>query len=182
MHRPVLLLLACGLAACDATHDTPTPPSAMHHASMMRDVLPTPQQRRDMARLREVTARFHDRSASEAAGYTFAVPGCFSDAKLGGMGFHFGNPKFIDGVVEADNPEFLLYEPTKSGGLQFVAVEYAVPFTAWTLPTPPELFGIPFHRNEDFGLWIMHVWHIRENPSGAFFDWNPRVSCDNAPA
>jgi len=155
---------------------------AMHHESAMRDVVPTPEAQREIAHLREVTARFHNIAAANSAGWNAAVPGCFSDPQLGGMGFHFGNPKLLDGVVDADNPEFLLYEPTVGGGRQFVAVEYAVPFTAWTAPQPPKLFGQYFHRNEAFGLWIMHVWHIRENPSGVFFDWNPRVSCDAAAA
>lgn len=94
------------------------------------------------------------------------------------MGFHFENkPLLFDGRVNVDEPEFLSYEPGPDGNLTFVAVEYAVPFDPWTDPQPPQLFGQNFHRNEAFGLWILHVWHIRENPSGVFFDWNPRVSC-----
>jgi hypothetical protein len=27
---------------------------------------------------------------------------------------------------------------------------------------------------------VLHVWHFRENPSGVFADWNPRVSCQYA--
>ena len=180
MHRSGLLLVACALAACGTSHETPTPPMAMHHESFVSSVVPAPAQQREIAHLREVTARFHNIDAAQAAGWSVPVPGCFSDPQLGGMGFHFENPKVVDGVVDADNPEFLLYEPGPNGVLQFVAVEYAVPFTAWTAPTPPEVFGIPFHRNEAFGLWILHVWHIRENPSGIFSDWNPRVSCARA--
>jgi len=182
MHRSAILLLACALAACETSHETPTPPMAMHHESGMRNIVASPEALQEIAHLRQVTARFHSFAAADSAGYTFAVPSCFSDAQLGGMGFHFGNKKFIDGVPNADEPEFLLFEPTVGGGMQFVAVEYAVPFDAWTAPQPPKLFGQYFHRNEAFGLWILHVWHIRENPSGVFFDWNPRVSCDHAAA
>lgn len=180
MRSSALLLLACGVAACDSNRETPTPPMAMHHESAMRNVVPSPEAQLQIAHLREVTARFHDLEVAKNAGWNSAVPGCFSDAKLGGMGFHFENkPLLFDGRVNVDEPEFLLYEPGPDGNLKFVAVEYAVPFDLWTDPQPPQLFGQNFHRNEAFGLWILHVWHIRENPSGVFFDWNPRVSCAN---
>jgi hypothetical protein len=52
-----------------------------------------------------------------------------------------------------------------------------VPFGAWAGSEPPELFGQHFHRNEAFGIWALHVWVWRNNPSGLFADWNPRVSC-----
>ena len=42
---------------------------------------------------------------------------------------------------------------------------------------PPSLYGRAFHRNEAFGLWVLHVWHFRHNPAGMFMDWNPTVSC-----
>jgi hypothetical protein len=38
-----------------------------------------------------------------------------------------------------------------------------------------------FKRNEQFGVWALHVWLYRDNPSGIFADWNPRVSCAAAP-
>jgi hypothetical protein len=127
-----------------------------------------------------VTARFHDIQAAAKAGWSTRITDCFEDPTLGGMGFHYGNTALIDDKVDALQPELLLYEPQKNGALRFVAVEYIVPFTAWTRPAPPRLYGLDFHRNEAFGLWVLHVWHFRENPRGTFVDWNPRVSCQYA--
>jgi hypothetical protein len=97
------------------------------------------------------------------------------------MGFHVGNQAYINATVELEKPEVLLYEPQVGGGRELVAVEYIVPFDLWTAATPPVLMGQTFKRNEQFGVWALHVWLYRDNPSGIFADWNPRVSCAAAP-
>ena len=51
--------------------------------------------------------------------------------------------------VGHDAPEILVYEPQPDGRLRFVAVEFAVPFDAWTAAEPPELFGQRFHGNAE---------------------------------
>lgn len=138
---------------------------------------PSPEAARAIADVRQVTAGFHDFARAGAAGYTARLTECMSDAQHGGMGLHYGNPALIDGQVAVSQPEVLLYEPQLDGSLQLVGVEYIVPLSAWTAAAPPSLFGETFHRNEAFGLWALHVWAWRENPSGVFADWNPRVSC-----
>lgn len=120
---------------------------------------------------------FVDFNAAQTAGYNAQLTGCFENPPVGGMGFHYGNPALIDGVVQALKPEILLYEPLQNGTLQFVGVEYVVPYTAWTKPNPPALVGVPFHRNDAFGLWVIHAWVGKNNPRGTLFDWNPTVSC-----
>jgi hypothetical protein len=35
----------------------------------------------------------------------------------------------------------------------------------------PNRFGLP-------AFYQLHVWAWRDNPNGAFVDWNPRVSCE----
>jgi hypothetical protein len=147
------------------------------HGPSMQKGTATGDQKRQVAQLRAVTAKFHDIAAADAAGWNTRITDCFSDPTLGGMGFHYGNPALIDDKVDVLQPELLLYEPQKNGTLKFVAVEYIVPFTAWTQAEPPSLYGLSFHRNEAFGLWILHVWHFQENPRGLFEDWNPTVSC-----
>ncbi len=138
---------------------------------------------RDLATLRRVTAPYHDfAGATSDGGYTVQVTGCMSDPSAGGMGFHYGNPNFIDGAVAVDQPELLLYEPEQNGQMRLVAVEYIVPFTAWTGTKPPRLFGRDFKRNETFQVWALHAWVWKNNPSGMFADWNPTVGCANAPA
>ena len=126
--------------------------------------------------LRRTTAPYRRFRVAEAAGYDTQLTPCQVSEK-GGMGFHYGNAALIDGTVEEQRPEVLLYEPTRSGELRLVAVEYIVPFSAWTKDAPPSLNGIEFHQNQTFGLWVLHAWVWKRNPTGVFQDWNPRVSC-----
>jgi hypothetical protein len=130
--------------------------------------------------LRRVTQPFADFNTAVAAGYSAQLTPCMENPPVGGMGFHYGNPALIDGVVQALKPELLLYEPQQNGTLQFVGVEYIVPYTAWTKPSPPSIAGVPFHRNDAFGLWVLHAWVAKNNPRGTLFDWNPTVSCQFA--
>ena len=74
-------------------------------------------------------------------------------------------------------PELLVCEPQRNGRLPLVAVEFIVPFTAWTAPEPPSVHGLSFHRNEVFRLWVIHAWIGKNNPAGTFTDWNPEVAC-----
>jgi hypothetical protein len=189
MHRSIILALACTVVACEPARE-PAAPAEMSHAhgggaynlTGIASNLPgrlNPDIERQVARLRTLTAPFQKFEAAARAGWGAQITACFSDPQ-GGMGFHYGNTALIDGVVDIDKPELLLYEPLANGGFRFVAVEYIVPFTAWTAAQPPKLYGQSYHRNEAFGLWVLHVWHFRENPSGIFADWNPRVSCQYA--
>ena len=127
--------------------------------------------------VRRVTQPFADFNTAVSAGYSAQLTACFDNQPVGAMGFHYGNPALIDGVVQALKPEILLFEPQQNGTLQFVGVEYVVPYTAWTKPNPPALAGVPFHRNDAFGLWVLHAWVAKNNPRGTLFDWNPTVSC-----
>ncbi len=154
------VLLALSLVACG--EDTPTTPGA------------APSQQRDLDALRRVTSAYTDFSRAQAAGYTERLTDCMADA-TGGMGYHYGKVAFIDGSAQLLEPEILMYEPQRDGSLQFVGIEYVVPLSASA--TPPSLFGLQFHRNEAFQLWVLHVWLYRDNPSGLFSDWNPTVSC-----
>jgi hypothetical protein len=137
----------------------------------------------DLAALRQVTAPFHDFEKAKAAGWSTQITPCMTDpAGSGGMGFHYGNSALIDGSVRVKEPELLLYEPQQNGAPRLVAVEYIVPLSAWTSPKPPRLFGHDFKVNSAFQIWGLHVWVWKDNPSGLFADWNPRVGCGNATA
>jgi len=59
-------------------------------------------------------------------------------------------------------------------------VEYIVPFDEWTEEDPPSLLGQEYLPNEEGGFYALHVWLWKNNPSGMFFDWNPKVSCEHA--
>lgn len=137
--------------------------------------------------VRESTARFHDVAEAEREGYGLLF-GCVSGPDAGAMGVHFVNFPLVDGVLEAERPEALIYE-VKDGRARLLGVEYIVPVDAWhpkegESPVPV-LDGQVFHFVESpnrFGLpafYELHVWAWRENPKGTFADWNPQVSCDS---
>ena len=134
--------------------------------------------RKELASLRRLTAPFHRIEAAMAAGWDTPVTGCLSHPTDGAMGVHYGNLSLFDAEVAVLEPETLLYEPTKNGGMRLVAVEYLVPFTELPATAPaPELLGQHFHANTAAGVWALHVWVWKHNPEGLFADWNPNVTC-----
>jgi hypothetical protein len=135
--------------------------------------------------VRDATARFRDVSLAMAEGYG-AFLGCVSGAEVGAMGIHFVNgPLVEDGLLDAATPEILVYEPQKNGRLHLVAVEYVVIAEAWDVDhtAAPVLSGQVFNyvgSPNRYGLppfYELHVWGWRDNPLGAFVDWNPKVTC-----
>jgi hypothetical protein len=139
---------------------------------------------KDLAALRRVTARFHDFDVAKHAGWSAPITPCMTDpGGAGGMGFHYGNTIFIDGTAHVETPQLLLYEPEKNGRLRLVAVEYIIPYSFHSRDAAaPRLFNQDFQQVDSFHLWGLHAWVWRENPSGMFASWNPRVNCDNTTA
>ena len=137
---------------------------------------------RKLADLRQATATFHNFNKAEAAGYSEQITPCLYHSELGGMGYHYAKELVndMDGSINLTEPEVLVYEPKSNGLLRLVAVEYIVPFDAWTEEDPPSLLGQEYLPNEEGGFYALHVWIWRQNPSGMFFDWNPKVSCEHA--
>ena len=136
--------------------------------------------------VRNSTERFRDASMAEAEGYVLQF-GCVSGSDQGAMGVHFVNGPLVgDGLLDVARPEALVYEPMRGGGFRLVAVEYLVLADAWHVkhPAPPELMGQLFHLIDSpnrFGLpafYSLHVWAWKDNPSGTFVNWSPKVSCD----
>ena len=137
-----------------------------------------------VAQVREATATFRD--VNLAIGYE-PFGGCVSGPDAGAMGVHFVNPAFLlDGKLNVNEPEALIYE-FKDGRARLVGVEYIVLAAQWDAghsepPVPPVLEGQLFHFVESpnrFRLdpfYELHVWAWRDNPNGAFVDWNPRVT------
>lgn len=137
-----------------------------------------PEEPTGVEALRASLAPYTSLAMAKSAGYDVALTDCMSNGDLGAMGVHFGKPALIDGVVSPLQPEVLIYEPGTNGAMSLVGVEFIVPFAVRpdTAP-PPELFGQKFIADEAFGLWGLHVWTQRANPSGLFAPWNPRVHC-----
>jgi hypothetical protein len=142
---------------------------------------------RQLAEVRRATVRFHDVAAAEAAGYINPGAGhCTELPGAGGMGVHFVNPALIfdGGVVEATQPEVLLYAPDDDGDLRLVAVEYLVPTADWDGTETPDLFGVPFdgpmpeHEPGTTGdHYDQHAWIWSHNPDGPLAVWNSDLVC-----
>ena len=134
--------------------------------------------RRDVETLRAATDKFHDLAAAQAAGYPSTMPRCIADSASGGMGYHFVDRTLVDGKLEIERPEMLIYAPVGEGKVELVAVEYVVPYRV-VAPTEkaPRLFGQELRRYDEFKYWSLHVWAWRRNPAGLFADWNPAVKC-----
>lgn len=187
--RTVMLTTTAFLAAaCTRAPETPTAalqPSAAHaaHARVNNGDL-TPEQKRAVAEVRNVTTRFHDVATAKQAGYNNQFPaGCAvspNGPQEGAQAFHYLNEGLVDDKVELLRPELVMYEPQPNGSLQLIGVDYIVPFDKWTSPQPPTLLGVPFMRNEPLKVWALHIWAWRPNPSGMFAAWNPKVSCEHA--
>src|SRR6267378_3462511 len=139
---------------------------------------------KDLARLRQVTAAFHQFENGKAAGWSTQITPCMTDpGGAGGMGFHYGKTNLINGTANVETPQLLLYEPEKNGRLRLVGVEYIIPYSFHSREAAaPRLFDQPFQQVDAFGLWGLHAWVWKENPRGMFAAWNPTVNCDNTTA
>ncbi len=186
---PIGLTLLTLLFACSGDRPAPLAPNGA--ASDNSPTISASATASQIARLRQLVAPFHDFDKAVAAGWAAQITPCLVAADLpsqpgaGAMGFHYGKLAFIQdgGVVDLTQPELLLYEPEKNGKLRFVGVEYIVPFTDHPASAaPPTLLGQSFAQVPEFGVWGLHIWVGRHNPSGIFAAWNPKVSCANAPA
>lgn len=131
--------------------------------------------------VRKANDRFRDVKVATAEGY--APIACASSPTGGAMGIHYVNAGYLkDDAIDISKPEAVMYEPRANGELQLVAVEYI------TGKGPASLEGQLFNFNgapNRYGLppfYELHVWAWRDNPTGAFSDNNPHVSCEGAMA
>jgi hypothetical protein len=131
----------------------------------------SPATRRELGRVRSATARYHNISNALADGYVDI------DVFIPNVGFHYLKPSFLDGAFEIERPELLVYSVNPPGNhMRLVAIEYAVPLDLSA--TPPEGFTGDqdvWTRNEEFGLWTLHVWAWLSNPDGIFAEHNHRA-------
>jgi hypothetical protein len=192
-HISLAVLLMLVIAACD--RGVPTSPRSLasselagepvagvaassgHHQHM--NVALTPEMRQELAALHPLFAKYHDLDKAIADGYEFVGP-CVADPALGGMGDHYSLNAEIDfgrgdGTYALDTPQYLVYAPQKNGGRRLAALDYTVPYEKWDSAEPPSFFGIPFTRNDGFGVWMFHIWLFEHNPAGMFANFNPLV-------
>jgi hypothetical protein len=136
--------------------------------------------------VREATLQFINVNAAGPAGYEPAF-GCVSGPDHGAMGIHYVNGALVgDGEIDTSHPEALIYEPV-GNQRRLVGVEFIVLADTWLAAhnnTPPELEGQDFqfvaspNRFNLPSFFELHVWAWRDNPNGAFVDWNNHVSCE----
>jgi hypothetical protein len=143
-------------------------------------------------KVRAATARFKDLQVAISEGWVQGTP-CVSGPDTGAMGVHFVQPaRIAAGVLQADEPEALIYEPLPGGALRLVGVEFIVLASVWQSKNPtgstpalegdllnyvsaPNRYGLP-------AFYELHVWAWENNPKGSFADWNTAVSCDHQAA
>jgi hypothetical protein len=139
-------------------------------------------------KVRRATSRFRDVNVATAENWVPATP-CVSGPNSGAMGVHFAQPTRIgDGMLNANEPEMLIYEPLPNGAFRLVGVEFIVIADDWAKKHPdgrtpsldghltnyvgaPNRYGLP-------AFYELHVWAWEHNPNGSFADWNTQVSCD----
>jgi hypothetical protein len=134
--------------------------------------------------VRAATKEFIDVNTATAAGYAPFL-GCISGSDHGAMGIHYVNGALLNGEIDASHPQALIYEPSK-GKMQLVGVEFIVDRVTWLAnnPNPPVLEGQTFllvdspNRYNIPAFFELHVWAWRDNPQGAFVDWNNHVTCE----
>jgi hypothetical protein len=137
-------------------------------------------------KVREATRQFLDVNNAGAAGYEPAF-GCVTGPDHGAMGIHYVNGDLVgDGLINVDHPEALIYEPV-GNKRRLVGVEFIVDAATWLKNNnnnPPVLEGQDFqfvdapNRFHLDPFFELHVWAWRDNPQGAFVDWNNQVTCE----
>jgi len=136
--------------------------------------------------VRDATRPFLDVNVAVNSGEYHQFLGCVSGPQEGAMGVHYVKDALVaDGEIDAWQPEALTYESSR-GRLRLLGVEYIVDAAQWLEhhAEPPVLegqtfqyVGAPNRYNLD-PFFELHVWAWRDNPKGAFVDWNTQVSCE----
>jgi hypothetical protein len=159
-------------------------------ASAQHEMQPAAQgdQSKLVAIVRKATTQYADVNNAVAAGYAPFL-GCVTGQDHGAMGVHYVNGTLLSaGEIDASHPQALIYEPSKEGKMQLVGVEFIVFAEPWLTNnnnTPPVLEGQVFqyvdspNRFNIPAFFELHVWAWRDNPQGAFVDWNNHVTCAN---
>lgn len=157
----IVLLLFCGISCSDSTSSNEDDIDSM------------------ISEIRNSTQNYNEVNNAKDDGWNTVMSPCVEHPTDGGMGYHYGNMDYIDGRINHLEPQVLLYQPLEGGELEFIGVEYIIPFEILSADSEaPELLGQKFHQNHELELWALHVWTEKENPAGMFNDWNPNVSCD----
>jgi len=137
--------------------------------------------------VRAATQQFLDVNNAGPAGYG-PIFGCVTGPDHGAMGIHYVNLTLVGGGdIDVAHPQALIYEPV-GNKRTLVGVEYIVDAATWLAShggAPPMLEGQDFqfvaspNRFNLNSFFELHVWAWRDNPQGAFVDWNNHVTCEH---
>ncbi len=136
--------------------------------------------------VRHTTEQYLEISTALADQFVAATP-CVSGPDAGAMGVHFIRLDRLNKLVlDAKQPQALIYEPMADGNMRLVGVEFIVLDANWSAAHPgtvpalegnllnyvgaPNRYGLP-------AFWEMHVWAWEQNPKGSYADWNTHVTC-----
>ena len=118
--------------------------------------------------------------------YTAAF-GCVSGPGLGAMGIHYINGDLVgDGEIDAEHPEALVLRtcwrcPAVGRGRVHCGCSHVVDKSqgrASNARRPSLSVRKQSKPVRHPSLLELHVWASRDNPGGAFVDWNNKVSCE----
>lgn len=140
--------------------------------------------------VRNATEQYLQISTALADHFVPATP-CVSGPDAGAMGVHFVRlDRVTHLVLDAKQPQALIYEPMADGAMRLVGLEYIVLDANWSAAHPgtvpalegnllnyvgaPNRYGLP-------AFWEIHVWAWQHNPKGSYADWNTHVTCANQP-
>jgi len=178
------LLAGCLMFACAAysnaqgspTHNTGKEPAS--HEQTAPGTL--------VEQVRAGTRKYIDVNNATAAGYGPFL-GCVAGTDHGAMGVHYVNGTLLANLtLDPSQPQALIYEPS-NGKMTLVGVEFILDSASWNAANnnaPPVLDGQVFNfvgfpnRFDINSFFELHVWAWRDNPQGAFVDWNNKVTCE----
>jgi hypothetical protein len=188
--RALRLVFFCAVLATVpllAAGDASTAPDNPQQSDKLVHDHGSPAPARLVQLVREATKQYLDINNAIAAGYGPKF-GCVSGPQEGAMGVHYIHGTYAgDDELDASKPEALIYEFSR-GRARLVGVEFIVDAGLWAKThqpgDPPVLEGQMFqfvgapNRYTIPAFYELHVWAWRDNPNGAFVDWNTRVSCE----
>lgn len=178
---PFRLALVAAATLCAGCSDQTSAPSrpvgiTVPAATRQSDETFNPDLEQALATMRAATAQYHDIQNALNDGFVLRVE-CGAEAEGGSMGALYANrTRARDGKIDPALPDGLIYENAPDGP-RLVGVELIMPYTLWPSADPPTFFGATFQREDEPGVFGLHVWLWLNNPNGMFAEENPRVTC-----
>ncbi len=172
--RRALMLLALG-ALVSACADRPPLAPSLDAATPMAARAASGLDA-DITVMRRASAKYQDLDVAVKDGFVLLHP-CEQreSGAVGAVYVHMG--RLVDGVIDPQLPDALIYAPDGAGRPRLVGVEFAIPYSMWTDPGAPEYLGNAFQPEDEFGVWALHAWVWRANPDGMFAESHPFISC-----